>query len=580
MSHPIYFVKSGLLRQLSKQRWLRIVGWFIAAWLTILLGFSAPSTSTTVPDPLQPGERLYQAEQFTDAIALWQPVAANFARQSDPLNQARTLNAIATAFEQLGDWKAANQAISESLSLLAKLSTSDHRSRPNPVFLIAQALNIQGNLQLRQGKAIEALSSWERAEATYGQIGDAVGQIGSQINQTRALQALGFYRRAATLLEQIAQKLQSQPDNALKVAGLQNLGNVLQRVGDRTRARQVLQQSLAIAERLRNTGQISPTEANTSISSILLSLGNLARSTLPSTAQPEPTTPFSEALTLYRQAADISSSPTLKLKAQAEQLSLFVESAQPTPALDLWAQIQPQLTKLPASRTAIYTRIHLAQTLTQWNNVTVKSDTAQLLATAILQARDLSDRRAESYALGTLGHLYEQSQQWEHARSLTQQALTQATYAPDIAYQWQWQLGRIDCQGTQFCAATGNLQSAITAYSEAVNLLRSLRTDLVAINPDVQFSFQQQVEPVYRQFVELLLQATPSAPSQQNLKQARDVIESLQLAELDNFFRSACLTVRPVQIDQINPQSAVIYPIILPNRLAVILALPNQPLLD
>ncbi|HEY9834758.1 MAG TPA: CHAT domain-containing protein, partial [Stenomitos sp.] len=67
-------------------------------------------------------------------------------------------------------------------------------------------------------------------------------------------------------------------------------------------------------------------------------------------------------------------------------------------------------------------------------------------------------------------------------------------------------------------------------------------------------------------------------PSQQNLKQARQVIESLQLAELDNFFREACLTTKPVQVDQINPQTAVIYPIILPHQLAVILSLPNQPL--
>jgi CHAT domain-containing protein len=101
---------------------------------------------------------------------------------------------------------------------------------------------------------------------------------------------------------------------------------------------------------------------------------------------------------------------------------------------------------------------------------------------------------------------------------------------------------------------------------------------LAAINPEVQFSFRESVEPVYRQFVELLLQSDRNAPSQENLKQARQVIEALQLAELDNFFREACTNARPVNIDQIDPQAAVIYPIILPNQFAVILALPNQPL--
>ena len=56
------------------------------------------------------------------------------------------------------------------------------------------------------------------------------------------------------------------------------------------------------------------------------------------------------------------------------------------------------------------------------------------------------------------------------------------------------------------------------------------------------------------------------------------MIESLQLAELDNFFREACLDGQPQQIDQIDPSAAVVYPIILPDRLAVILSVAGQPL--
>jgi CHAT domain-containing protein len=205
---------------------------------------------------------------------------------------------------------------------------------------------------------------------------------------------------------------------------------------------------------------------------------------------------------------------------------------------------------------------------------------AQELATAVQHIRSIGDQRGESYALGTLGGLYEKTQQWNNAKTLTQQALSvaQSIDAPDIAYQWQWQLGRIFCQDTQSCASTGNLQNATVAYAEAVKTLQSLRSDLAAINQDVQFSFRESVEPVYRQFVELLLQSDTNAPSQENLKQARETIEALQLAELDNFFREACITARPVKIDQIDPHAAVVYPIILPNQFAVILSLPNQPL--
>lgn len=102
-----------------------------------------------------------------------------------------------------------------------------------------------------------------------------------------------------------------------------------------------------------------------------------------------------------------------------------------------------------------------------------------------------------------------------------------------------------------------------------------MRGDLVAISSEAQFSFKESVEPVYREFVDLLLQANTS---QENLKLARETIEALQLAELDNYFRDACLDSQPVQIDRLDPTAAIFYPIFLSDRLEVIVAIPGQPL--
>ena len=199
------------------------------------------------------------------------------------------------------------------------------------------------------------------------------------------------------------------------------------------------------------------------------------------------------------------------------------------------------------------------------------------MAGAVQQAKSLKDPQAEAYALGYLGGLYEQTQQWSIARSLTQKALnlSQAINAPDISYRWQSQLGRL-------LKAQGDIKGAIAAYTESVKTLQSLRSDLVALNSDIQFSFRDEVEPIYRQLVDLLLQSDTTQSSQKNLVQARDVIESLQLAELDNFFRVACLEGKPVQLDSVvdqdDPTAAAIYPVILPDRLEVILKLPKLPL--
>ena len=93
----------------------------------------------------------------------------------------------------------------------------------------------------------------------------------------------------------------------------------------------------------------------------------------------------------------------------------------------------------------------------------------------------------------------------------------------------------------------------------------------------MQFSFRENVEPVYRQLVNLLLES--ETPSPKNLDQARTVMDSLQLAVVENFLHQACsdATLEEVDkvVDQTNADAAFIYTVILDDRLEVILKLPQ-----
>jgi CHAT domain-containing protein/tetratricopeptide (TPR) repeat protein len=201
----------------------------------------------------------------------------------------------------------------------------------------------------------------------------------------------------------------------------------------------------------------------------------------------------------------------------------------------------------------------------------------QILETAIQQAESLEDNRAKSYSLGTLGKLYEKTEDWRNSKNVTEKALlvAQQINASDIAYQWQWQLGRLLQDEAETISQNKEANpDAIAYYTAAFNTLKSLRSDIVALNPEIQFSFRESVEPIYRQLVDLLLRAP--TPPKENLIQARNVMEALQLAELDNFFRDACATPEAVNIDNIDKQAAIIYPIILENRLEVIVKLPGE----
>ncbi|MGA0200358.1 MAG: tetratricopeptide repeat protein, partial [Prochlorotrichaceae cyanobacterium] len=196
----------------------------------------------------------------------------------------------------------------------------------------------------------------------------------------------------------------------------------------------------------------------------------------------------------------------------------------------------------------------------------------QFLATTLQDARSLGDPRAEAQVLGQLGLIYEQQQQWGDAQRLTTEALNLAQAHPDLAYPLYWQLGRSQ-------VAQGQVNEAIDSYTQSIQLLESLRSDLTTASPDVRYSFRESVEPVYRQLVSLLLSTdTPQHPKAANLIQARSLIESLQIAELVNFFQVDCDLSSLASIDELDPESAVIYPIILSDRLEVIAKLPGQPL--
>lgn len=513
----------------------------------------------------QQGKTLYQAGRFSEAATIWQQAAQSYQKQGDRFNQSLSLSYLSLAYQDLGQWQEAQKAIQQSLEAI------ENTSQPSPErnLILAQALNARGSLQLAIGQTEAALDTWKQAEHAYTAARDETGILGSQINQAQALQVLGLYRRAQATLEQVNQKLQTQPDSLLKAAGLQSLGVALQVMGDLQKSQDVLEQSLATQERLGSSPDISST---------LFSLGNTARALQD----------YKKAIAFYEQAAAKATSGLDRLEAQLNQFSLLVQTQQWQAAQALLPKIQSNLSNLPANRNAIYAQVNLAESLLEMRrasqgmeqtiSLSSPSELAQLLVKVLQQARTLKDTRAQSYALGELGKLYEYTQQWTEARNLTQEALSlaQAINADDITYRWQWQLGRIlKQQGKGEPGTSKTILEAIAAYSEAVNTLKSLRSDLVAINPDVQFSFRESVEPIYRELVELLLEFEPS---QQNLERVREVIESLQLAQLDNFFREACLRAKPEQIDRVEPTAAVIYPIILPDRLAVILSLPGKSL--
>ncbi|MEA5464415.1 CHAT domain-containing protein [Leptothoe sp. PORK10 BA2] len=546
---------------------------------------------------LQDGIRHYQAEQFAAAIQSWTQALTNAATQD--LHQALLLSNLSLAHQHLGQLDQATDAIHQSLHILKTLA---HTSPSADYWeTIAKALNARGRLEWTQGDTQSALATWQETTAAYERAGHDHGIVLSLINQAKALQTLGLHLRSKTILEQqVYQRLQnSQLDPTLRAAGLWHLGNAQRQFGQLLDAQSYLRQSLDI---------IQANHLDTLRGPVLMDLGNAERALGDGTSaigKIAAAAHRESALQAYGEVAAGDYAPMTQLQAQVNQLSLLIDLEKWSEAEALWPQIWFRIlpptgtaTALSPSRTAIYTQLNFAKSLVRLmvmadiphqgrkqatepvsplpttiaSTLATSADIDTLLINAAQQADALADPIAKSYALGQRGELYELNADWPKAQALTQKALqlTITNDYPNGRYRWQWQQGRLFKQQQQ-------PDKAIASYQGAVETLSLVRQDLLFIDAEVQFSFRDNVEPVYRELVELLLSDdNNNGPIKQNLDLAIQQIDNLQLSELENFLRCSLGTTAPINQFEAAANTAILYPIILENRLGVISQIQGQ----
>lgn len=542
----------------------RLLTIILSAWLAIAIHLPAQSQTGGLKLSLQ-AQQLYQAGQLSSAAIAWQEAAAAFAAQGDLLGKTKSL---------------INQSqVLQDLGLYPRACTS-----------LLQAFNL------------------EDSQCEYSQI------------------------------EQLIQTLEQQDKITNKITiyqgiGLRSLGSILQHKGMLFQARKLLQLSVMATHDSSESGATLLTMGN-----IQQALGNQERDRwsydhiteiIDRQASKNALEPYLAAIKIYEQVPLESQTELItQIQAQLNHLSLMIEleawwQQQTQRRIQSWQRLQQNISitaannflalltaelkgvktklieeisisfpELTPSYQGIYAQINYARSLARLPQTTVTKSIESILQRALQQARAINARRGESYALGYLGQNYSRQGKLNKAITFTNQALAVAeaenthSDAREVSYLWQSQLGFLLEQ-------SGRFDEAISAYTLAFNTLQSLRIDLNTHNQMVQFDFRQEVKPVYLHLANLLLSHDhlitaesltsidlPNTTSTDNLELARQVIESLQLAELDNFFQDPCSSAAElaVTIDDLDPQGAVIYPIVLSDRLEVILSMAGKPL--
>ena len=159
---------------------------------------------------LQQGITLYENQQFSEAVQRWQQANQDFISEGNILGQALTLSNLSLAYQQLGQLDLAAQSLNQSLQLLES-EQSDRSAEYTEIY--AKALNTQGKLYWLQNQLESALDAWQRAAQTYAEAGNQAGMMIAQMNQARALQALGFSHQALDILQQIYRSIQQSLDD-------------------------------------------------------------------------------------------------------------------------------------------------------------------------------------------------------------------------------------------------------------------------------------------------------------------------------------------------------------------------------
>ncbi|MCU7836842.1 MAG: tetratricopeptide repeat protein [gamma proteobacterium symbiont of Taylorina sp.] len=397
-------------------------------------------------------------------------------------------------------------------------------------------------------------------------------KVKALIRRGEAYRVLGHLREAQSDLNTAITLAQVQRKTRMEaIAGL-SLGQLLLQQQHYVRASQLLETTQQLAIKIKQPA-IAAAVSN-ALGSILFNQDR----------QAEASTHYRHALKLAKESNDIA----LVVATRRNLARVSVHTSKATEQLKIAyheALLIPNL----------YERAELLLSIAEDSLQNDSGKIYQLMAPdAILDdvlklSRQLNSLKLRSQAKGQSGAFYEKQQNFDKARSLTEQAIMDAQQinSDDLLLKWQWQSARI-------LRAQGDRTAAISAYRRTVYYINAIRRDIPINYQDGRSSFRETLSPVYTGLADLLLQQAALVANtttntiaknsqividnneQALLREARDTIEKIKLSELQDYFHDACITSRTEKLEMLASDTAVLYPIILPDRLELLLSIGKK----
>ncbi|MGJ5676367.1 MAG: CHAT domain-containing protein [Nostochopsis sp.] len=380
-----------------------------------LMAFPASLTAQAIPREqadriFQQGVEQYKTKQLQSAIQSWQQSLTAYRSLKDRAAQATTLKNLSKVYLELADYPKAIAHLQQYLTLTQELGDRQGEQ---------VALITLGDIYANQENYAKAIQSYQQGlniqnqESQSLEAGIILGQL------AKAYRILGKYGAAIESNQKALQILRGLKNSNLEAKVLINLGNTYQSLGDYDHAIKNYKDSLAIAQKIQDqAGEV-------------IALGNLGTAYADQEKKD-----YEQAIALHEQSLKVSQ-------------SIGDRSGQASALINLGADYH----SLGGDHNKSQARSYYQQ--------------------ALEIAKVANDDKLQYEALGSLGLIYEDLQQYPQAIQYQQQSLAIVQKLGDPAAQGK----ALNNLGHAFFSA-GKLNEAEEDLRAAVKLLDSLRLGL------------------------------------------------------------------------------------------------------
>ncbi len=441
--------------------------------------------------------------------------------------------------------------------------TSSGSTDPSPADRFSQ----QGYQLYQRGTFDQAVERFRQAAEGYAQESKPLQQSDALLGAAQAYLALGHHMKAAQSLELGLAITQGIADRGRLASLMGALAQVYLEAGQGDATASYLEEALRLAKEPEDPARLAV---------ILNTLGKFKA------AQEQ----FSEALEAFSGSqfhAQAARLPVVAVFAMINAGKAALQVGKFSEAQTWFHEALRRVRRLPDSHDKSYGLLSLGLGFDELrHSLPEHNDRLLLLAAQVLEeggevAQALGDARGSSYAFGFRGRLYEEAGRYQEALLLTRLAVSSAqqVQAPESLYRWQWQTGRL-------LKALGQLDEALAAYRRASEAVQSIRPELAAGSGGMAVPFRESGGQLFFELADVLLQRASLAPDQKQarpyLVEARESVERFKAAELRDYFQDECvdaLRSHETKLEDVSQHTAVVYPIVLPDRTELLVSLPS-----